>query len=338
MTRLSGRFLAVVAVIVAGIVAGLVGGVSTGYASTSFDVSVVPLIAAGAGDPVAQVSYGGKVGYEVSVQNTDTSNATHVQVVVDVPSATFFDATDSSCAAAKGNTSEMTCIPNGGTMSAGSTYTVDFRFTAPTSGASVTATPSVSIAAQTQGGKQNGNSGTSVTIGAPVTVNLNPDGSTNDTYLRHDENASAGGPENFSTRLPGTLLGGPFGLELGIHNETGTPICPTCLPVDTSLTIPAASLLGNAGNPFYDGTTFNPYGWTMSAAAATSFKLTGVFHIDDNGIGANTPIPACATLAGLGPTTAFPVCYDTLTSKNKAGVQTLTATGRGLENGKVGFG
>jgi uncharacterized repeat protein (TIGR01451 family) len=338
MTRLSGRSLAVVGVVLAGIAAGLVGGAGTGYASTSFNVSVLPLIGASAGDPVPQVSYGGKIGYEVSVQNTSTSNATHVQVVVDVPAATFVDATDSSCAAAKADTSEMICIPNGGTLNAGSTYTADFRFTAPTSGSSVTATPSVTIAAQTQGGKQNGNNGTTVTTGSPVTVDLNADGSTNDTYLRHNENASAGGPENFSTQLPDTLLGGPFGLELGIHNETGTPICPTCLPVDTSLTIPAASLVGNAGNPFYDGTTFNPYGWTMNAAAPTSFKLTGVFHIDDNGIGTNAPIPACANLAGLGPTIAFPVCYDTLTSKNKAGVQTLTATGRGLENGKVGFG
>jgi hypothetical protein len=315
-----------------GIVASLVGGVGVGHASTSFNVQLKALIAAGTTDPVPQVSYGGKIGYELTVTNTDTSNTTHVQVIVDVPSATFFDANDPSCAAAKGNSSEMICIPNGGTMNAGSSYTVDFRFTAPTSGSSVTATPSVSIAAKTQGNP--GNNGTTVATGAPVTVQLNPDGSTNDTYLRHGENASAGGPQNFSTQLPNTLFT-PFGLELGIHNETGAGICLTCLGVDTSLTIPAASLVGNPGNPFYDGTTFNPYGWTMSASAPTNFKLTGVWHVDDNNVGGF--IPSCASLGG-GPTVGQPVCYLTLTSKNHAGIQTLTATGEGLENGKITFG
>jgi hypothetical protein len=220
-------------------------------------------------------------------------------------------------------------------MNAGQTYTVDFRFTAPGSGSSVTATPSVSIAAKTQGNP--GNNGTTVATGNPVPVQLNPDGSTNDTYLRHNENASAGGPQNFSTQLPGTLLGNPFGLELGIHNETGPPICTTCLGVDTSLTIPAASLVGKLGNPFYDATTqtINPYGWTMSASAPTNFKLTGVWHIDDAQVGGF--IPSCASLGGA-PTASAPVCYLTLTSKNHAGVQNLSATGLGLENGKSGFG
>jgi hypothetical protein len=342
MTRSSSRFLAAMAVVGAAIAASLVGGVGVGHASTSFDVQLKALIAAGSTDPVPEVSYGGKIGYELKVQNTDTSNTTHVQVVVKVPSATFFDSTDASCAAAKGDSSTMICIPTGGTMNAGATYVVDFRFTAPTSGSSVTATPSVSIAAKTQGSP--GNNGTTVSTGTPVSVVLNADGSTNDTYLRHDENAEVLTPQNFKATLPGSLLGDPFGLELGIHSETqtGAPICPTCLAVDTDLTIPAASLVGIAHNPFYfsDGTTttFNPYGWTMSATAATSFKLHGVFHIDFNGNGGDLPIPACAVLPGGGPTADFPVCYDTLTSKNKAGVQNLAATGRGLENGKVGFG
>jgi hypothetical protein len=330
MTRPSSRFLAASSVVGAVIVASLVGGVGTGHASTSFEVSITPLIANPGGDAIPEVSYGGKIGYEVIVHNADTSNTTHVQVIVDVPSATFFDASDPNCAAAKGNPSEMICIPTGGTINAGATYTVDFRFTAPTSGSSVTATPSVSIAAKTQGNP--GNNGTTVATGAPVTVDLNADPSKDDTFLRHGENASADGPQNFKTQLPPTLLGDPFGLELGIHNQTGT-ICPTCLGAFTELTIPAASLVG-AGTPF--GTT-NPYGWTMKASAPPSFKLNGVFHIDDNGNGANTPIPACADIGGA-PTVGDPVCYDTLTSKNKAGVQTLTAIGRGLENGKSGFG
>ena len=355
MTRPANRLLAAMALVGVGIVVSLVGGVGTGHASTSFSVQLSPQLGTSANE-VPKVSFGGQIGYKLVVQNTDTSNTTHVQVIVKVPTATFKDASDPSCAAAKGDSSTMVCIPTGGTINANATYTVFFRFTAPTTDPifctttddppqslpCVTASPSVSIAAQTQGGKQNGNSGTTVATGAPVTVFLDPSGSVNDTYLRGNEGASAGGPQNFSTQLPNAFLGSPFGLALGIKNQTGTPICPTCLGVFTVLTIPAASLVTNAGTPFYDGTTLpptlNPYGWTMSATAATSFKLTGVYHIDDNNQGASTPIPACAVLPGGGPTADFPVCYDTLTSKNKAGIQNISATGRGLENGKVGFG
>lgn len=343
MTRTTSRLLAAAGVVGAVIVAFLVGGVGTGHASTSFSFTFTPLIAAGSGDPVPQVSYGGKIGYELTVQNTDTSNATHVQVIVDAPSATFFDATDPSCVGVKGsdgrNGSEMICTPPGGTLGAGQSYTVDFRFTAPTSGpppSSVVATPSVSIAAKTNGNP--GNNGTTKVSGDPVEVQLNPDGSTNDTYLRKNENASVGGPQNFSAHLPTALLGDPFGLELGIHNQTGT-VCPTCIGSFTELTIPAASDVTDPGNPFYDGINpNNPYNWTMSATTAPSFKLLGVFHIADDGSGTTVPIPACSSLTGGGPTLDDPVCYDTLTSKNHAGVQTLTATGRGLENGKITFG
>jgi hypothetical protein len=331
MTRSSSRFLAAMAVVGAAIVASLVGGVGAGHASTALPISITPLIANPGGDAIPQVSYGGKIGYRVDLKNNDTSNTTHVQVVVDVTGgATFFDADDPSCAAAKGNPSEMICSPFGGTLRSGQTYSVNFRFTAPSSGSSVTATPSVTIAAQTNGNP--GNHGTTVSTGTPVDVALNADGSTNDTYLRKDEGASAGGPQTFSAHLPTALLGAPFGLELGIHNQAGAPICASCLSVFTELTIPAAATAG-PGTPF--GAT-NPYSWTMTATTAPSFKLLGVFHVPDSPPNAAAvQIPACGS---VGPTLVDPVCYDTLTSKTKGGVQTLSATGRGLENGRVGFG
>ena len=328
MTRLSSRFLAVMAVAGAAIVASLVGGVGVGHASTSFTVDNTLLIAAGSDDPVPQVSWGGKIGFETTVTNTDSSNATHVEFAFQVPGGSFFDATDASCKALKGDSSTMICIPNGGTMKSGASWTVDFRFTAPTSGTSVTTLSGVTVAAQTQGNPLN--NGTLAQAGNPLTINLNSDGSVNDTYLRKNEGAGAGGPQNFSTKLPVGLLGDPFGLELGIHNQNGQ-ICPTCIGTFTELTIPAASTAG-LGTPF--GAT-NPYSWTMSATTATSFKLLGVYHIDDSVGGTPVLIPKCGT---GGPTLGAPVCYDTLTSKNHAGVQTLTATGRGLENGKITFG
>ena len=338
MSRSSSRLLAAFALVGAAVVASLVAGVGTGHASTSFTVVNTALIGT-SHNGVPEVSYGGKIGFETTVTNTNSSNATHVQFVFQVPGGSFVDATDASCAALKNDSSTMVCIPLGGTMKSGDSWTVDFRFTAPSSGASVTTASGVSIAAKTQGNPLN--NGTLVQTGNQITVILNAGGFQNDTYLRQNEGASASGPQNFSAHLPTALLGDPFGLELGIHNQSGPAgaVCPTCIGSFTELTIPAASDVTDLGNPFYDGINpNNPYTWTMTATTATSFKLLGVFHIDDAGAGTTTPIPACASLLGGGPTLGDPVCYDTLTSKNKAGVQTLTASGRGLENGKVAFG
>src|SRR5215471_9603331 len=101
MTRLSSRFLAVMAVVGVAIVASLVGGVGVGHATTTFDVKLTALIAAGSSDPVPQVSFGGQIGYHLHVLNRDTNNATHVQIIVQVPTGTFKDASDPNCAAAK---------------------------------------------------------------------------------------------------------------------------------------------------------------------------------------------------------------------------------------------
>jgi hypothetical protein len=228
-------------------------------------------------------------------------------------------------------------------MRSGQSYDVDFRFTAPTSGTSVTTISGVSIAAQTQGNPLN--NGTLAQAGNQISIALNADGSVNDTYLRKNENASANGPaagQKFTAQLPISLLGDPFGLELGITNQLGAPgtVCPTCIGSFTELTIPLAGAVTNPDNPFYNGTApNNPYSWTMTATTATSFKLLGVFHVPDNPPNAApVQIPACAVLPGGGPTLTDPVCYGTLTSKNHAGVQTLTATGFGLENGKITFG
>src|SRR3954447_4253692 len=209
MTRSSSRLLAAVGGLGAVIVASLVGGVGASRASTSFDVELKALIAASSLDPVPEVSYGGKIGYEATVTNTNASNATHVQFVVQVPNGSFVDATDPSCAPAKGDSSTMICIPNGGTMTSGSSYTVDFRFTAPTSGSSVTTASGVSIAAKSQGNPLN--NGTLVKAGNPVTGNLNAGGFQNDTYLRQGEGASANGPQTFSAQLPNALFGTQFG-------------------------------------------------------------------------------------------------------------------------------
>jgi hypothetical protein len=106
------------------------------------------------------------------------------------------------------------------------------------------------------------------------------------------------------------------------------------------VTIPAASLVTLPGNVFYDGTNVYPYNWAMNAqySSGSNFKLTGVVHIEDNGD--FNQVPSCASLVSPSnpngnPTADDPLCYDTkdqLSNKKQ-----LVATGRGLENGSLGW-
>src|SRR4051812_50230858 len=123
MTRSSSRLLAVVGVVGAVIVASLVGGVGAGRASTSFTAINTALIGT-SDNGVPEVSYGGKIGFETTVTNTNSSNATHVEFVFQVPGGSFVDANDASCAALKTDSSTMICIPHGGTMQAGDSWSV----------------------------------------------------------------------------------------------------------------------------------------------------------------------------------------------------------------------
>jgi len=337
MKTFSRSSVMAVAALAAAIAAALIGGAGSGRAATSFSVQLTPLIGTTDTNAIPQVSFGGNIGYHLHVVNTDTSNTTHVQVLVTTDTGAFLDASDPSCV--KGKTANvMVCTPFGGTMVAGAIYDVDLRFVAPASGSSVSATGSVSIAAQSVGGKQNGNNGTTVATGNTVVTNLVPGGSTTDTFLRNNENASANGAQTFGVTIPGSLIGSPFGLALGIQNQLDqTPICASCLNKSTTLTIPAASLVTKPGNPFYvndsGSETFNPFGWSMTATYSGGFQLHGVWHIDDSGNGEF--IPSCASLGGA-PTAAEPLCWLTLNQNNSK--KTLTATGLGLENGRGSFG
>lgn len=337
MNRLSRRLVVAAAVLVAALVASLIGGVGASRATTSFGWLFQPYVTTDTGNTVPNVTYGGAMGFHLEVQNTDTSNASHVQVVVKADSgAIFLDASDPSCAAAKGDASTMVCTPFGGTMTAGATYKIDFRFTAPGSDAIVTLTPSVSISAQSVGGKNHGTNGTTVDTGPTAQTNVVAGGgNTTSTFLRHNENVETDGPQTFIFGLPSGLLGNPFALAVGVHNRTGT-ICGTCLPTFTTLTIPTATFYNQAGNPFYDGTNVNAYPWTMSATYSSGFTLHGVYHQPDAGGGPAEFIPQCSTLLNGVPNADHPVCWLTLI-QNKS-KKTLTATGLGIENGNGGFG
>ena len=307
-----------ITVVLAVVAAALVGGASSGRAATSFTITLDPLIGTAVVNEIPQVSYGGKIGYHLVVTNAGDSTTQHASVVVKSDVATFSDSDNASCAANPKDAHQMVCTPFGGTFVPGQTFDVHLRFTAPASGAQVLTSASISVAAKTVGGPNN--NGTTLATTPPLPTNIVAGGDKSDTYLHANENAGTGSlstshPQKFGLQLPTTLLGSPFGVALSIHDNVGTPICATCLPSWTSLTIPAASLVTQAGNPFYNGTTVNPYSWSMTAKYPSGYKFAAVVHIDDASVPHN--LPTCQSLGGA-PTTAEPMCYDATRSSSRS--------------------
>ena len=340
-----GRLGAVLLVASAAIAAALVGGASIGRAATSFSFDFKPLIGTPVTNVIPQVTYGGAIGYSIHIQNNGDSNATQVFIrAKNTNGATFLDATNPNCAKNQSDPQQMICSVPGDTLKAGDTFDTSIRFTAPSTGTQVSMTVDVVIKAQSVGGKKNGNSGTTLSTSPAVLTDIVAGGDKDDTFLRGNENAATGKlsdthPQNFSVHTPTTLLGGPFGIALSIHDNVGTTrLCPSCLFSFTTLMIPAAQHVDTPGNPFYDGTTnppaVNPFSWTMSAHYSPPFQFHGVFHIED---GSSVPhlLPSCASLGGA-PTAAEPMCWDH--QDQDSGKKLLTADGRGLENGNLGYG
>jgi hypothetical protein len=336
------RFAALVAVVSAVIAAALVGGAGSGRAATSFNITLGPLIGT-TGNLIPQVSYGGKIGYHVHVENAGDSTTQHAQILVTSDLATFSDVSDTAnCAVNPKNAHQMICTPFGGTFAPGAIFDTDLRFTAPLSGPAtgeqVSTVASISVAAQTVGG--NKTNGTTLTTSEPVPTNIVENTTKADTFLRKNENAGTGKlslpdhPQNFSMNTPPALFGDPFGIAVSMHDIVGA-LCAGCFGAYTQVTIPSAPLVNAPGNPFFNGAS-NPYGWTMNAqySSGSNFKLHGVVHIDDSGD--FNQVPSCASLVTVdnpagNPTAAVPACYDTLDQiSNK---KMLVATGRGLENG-----
>jgi hypothetical protein len=231
------------------------------------------------------------------------------------------------------NSHQAICTPTDSTMNPGDMLASDLRFTAPARGTSVTTSAAVTIAAQTVGGKKN--HGTTIATSEPALTDLVSGDDVTATFLRGNEPASTGRlssdhPQNFGLTLPPALLGNPFAVAVSIHDQVGTPPdCGDlgCLASYTTLSIPLAATLDTEGNPLYDGTTLNAYSWTMSARYSPGFKLTGVVHDGEE-------IPSCDDIGGA-PTADDPLCWDTLEQVNSKKI--VSATGRGLENGNLGF-
>lgn len=331
------RALALGTVFCALLVAASVGGTGSGHAATSFQVTLSPLIGT-IGNDIPQVSFGGKIGYHLFVKNNGDSTTQHGRIVVTSDKATFSDVSDTTnCAVNPKDAHQMVCTPFGGTFTPGTTFAVDLRFTAPSSGTQVSTVASVTVAAQSVGGPNN--NGTTLAQSLPVLTNIVENTTKADTYLHVNENAGTGGlsgshPQNFSVMMPSSFFGNPFGLALSIHDGVGTPLCATCLTT-TSLDIPAAPFPATPGNPFSNGVDPNqPYSWSMTSTYPNGFQLTRLVHVDDNNVA--TDVPSCASIGGA-PTLAQPLCWNTL-DQIKGNTKLIIATGLGLENGQFGFG
>jgi hypothetical protein len=244
-------------------------------------------------------------------------------MVVTTDSATFSDASRSECAADPHDAARMLCSVK--QMKSGASFSVDFRFNAPSSGSTVVATPSVTVDAKTQGNP--GNNGTGATVGDPVTTALvdSAGNSLVDTYLRGTENAATATtlPQHSKFVMPGSLLGGLYGVETSVKEQPATPLCPwKCPALETVLSIPA-SLLGSS--PF---SATNPFTFTVTllpAGVPAHYPAHGLYHD-------GTLIPMCGS-SPLSATTH--ICLTSFSGNSWSG---FIATGKADQNGRLGFG
>ncbi|HUP32372.1 MAG TPA: hypothetical protein VM184_05010, partial [Gaiellaceae bacterium] len=139
--------------------------------------------------------------------------------------------------------------------------------------------------------------------------------------------------------LPSAFMNGHFGLVTGV-SEFSNPalkLCDKCPTVFSNVTIPASL---TAANPFaasFDselGT--GPYSFVLTLAPSAQppgYKVGGISHRADKPGATWTSVPLCTSATAVGPGT---ICLDAPPAKDKkTGV--ITATGRGIENGVLGF-
>jgi hypothetical protein len=297
---------------------------SAGGRSTETGASVVlsPLIGTNSND-VQQVTFGGKIGFHLEVSNTGTSTFNHLVIVVASTAGSFSDASQSSCKADPLDAKRMVCKllqMKGGAPP----FSVDLRFTAPSSGSTVVSTPSLTVDAQTNGNP--GNNGTQTTFGTPVTTALvsAAGNSLVKTFAKNKEAVETAATllQHSKFTMPNTLLGSFYGVETSVQETTGTPLCEKCPAFVTLLDIPASLVAPSPfspANPFLFTITLLPDGWP------SGYSPTGLYH---DGV----LVPMC-DVAPLSSTTTM--CLTLFKAKKQNGI---VAEGKAYKNGKNGFG
>ena len=326
------------------VLATLTGGAGTGAASgTALTVLLSDLGAIGS------ISAGGTAGYAASVENTGTSTVAHLSFVVATSLANGGSATlrasevsgSASCAPNAAATS-LTCTAS--QVAPGGKIAVKLAFSTPESavGDSLQVTATATVSAQTKGGS--GNQGTSTWSAIPIATALT---ATSDlsvrTFSLPGDGLATGQSLQTEVDLPAAFLNGHFGLVTGAseYSDEANRLCDKCPTVFSNITIPASL---TAANPFaasFDselGT--GPYTFVLTLAPSAQppgFKVEGISHLAD-GLAADVranwkSVPLCTSSTAVEP---GPICLDAAPSKDKkTGV--ITATGRGTENGNMGF-
>jgi len=301
---------------VVALLATLVAGAESGQAAALMNVQLAPLIGTGI-NQVQQVSFGGKIGFRLTVSNSGDSTANHLVIVVESDTATYSDSSSPACTADLSGKRMVCTLVQMKPETA--PFTVELRFVAPQGGTSVVTTPSVSVDAQTRG--RPGNNGTQTTTGAAVTTALvSSDGnSLIKTYAKGKETVATSDslPQHSSFHMPDTLLGDPYGVELSVQETTGTPLCKKCPPFVTDLRIPSSAVFSPT----------NAYSFVITllpAGEPPGYQSSGLYH---DGI----VVPMCSSQP-LGGSTHM--CLTSFVA-DKTGV---VASGRADQNGKIGFG
>ena len=346
--KTSHRVAAVFAI--AAITVAILGIAGTGQAATAFTSTFEQSGGATTANTVAQVSYGGEIGYHLIVQNTGTTSTQHVSLVVTSDHATYkdsfakFNGVVTPCGANPSDNHQMICsLPD--TLLPGDTLEATFRFTATsdTSFSDVKTTYALTVAAQTVGG--NKNKGTTLDSKMLKTV-LVADEDIDNSFVRggHETVSTTGtqlnpdpqnfNPQNFSFTTPTLLEHNIFAVAAGVHDidTGGITDCATCLPWHTTVTVPLAAVAAASTNPFSNA---NPYTWTMTAVYSPPFKVAGVAYRSDAGQ-TFFPIPTCDPAVPLTPSN--PVCVDPGSLVQLSSPKTISATGKGIENGNLGYG
>jgi uncharacterized repeat protein (TIGR01451 family) len=295
----------------------LFGAVSAGHAGTTQSLSVVLT-----GTP--SVTRGQNVGYSLLLTNTGANNLSNPVITDRVAGATFDSASSPLCS---GQGETMTCSI--GNLAAGASFSLDFAFTTPASGSSVSNVVQMSVDPQTPNSTNNRKTDLFFSNRVDTTLLAVSQDALQLFAKRGDDahtNLQIGStnPESTDVKIPPGLSA--FGVATSINDDQAPgpgqiTACTNCPVANISIpaSVPVTSSIFTVGNPI---------GWTIKLDASvvpSNFKLASLLH-DGN------VVPACA-LTPL--SVSSPVCWTTLNQDKKAG---LTAIGVGLTNGSYWFG
>jgi hypothetical protein len=263
---------------------------------------------------VQQVTNGEKIGLHLDVTASGDSTVKNVLITVASDRATFSDASQPQCA--KGLSAKlMVCFVK--QLTSGSTFSVDLRYDAPASGDRVATFPTVVFVSKYLPG---------LVVGKPVKTTLvsSAGGSQLNSYLRGSEDVATADtlPQHSQFVMPGTLLGGAFGVATSVHEQTATPLCDKCPALETVLDIPASL---QEDSPF---SPTNPFTFTVTllpAGVPPHYYAKGLYH---DGV----KIPKCSW-SPLSETTH--ICVTSFSGDKYNG---FVATGQADQNGRLGFG